>query len=150
MKYLNSLKYNGFNKYGCGTIAIYNALTWANESLVSGLDKNLDKISKMIQEKNQVSSVKYINQALKKLKRKIETEEIEDISIKEIKNHLKNGGSMILLSFNQNERIGHYEFYSYKNGLVFQSDTISSFLEIAKKINTKNKFNLTPEAWFIY
>jgi hypothetical protein len=150
MNYLNSLKYNGFNKYGCGTIAIHNALVWANESLVPSLDKNLDKISKMIKEKNQVSSVKHVSQALKRLKKQIDTETLEEINMKEIKNHLKNEGSMILLSFDENSKIGHYEFYRYKGGLVYQSDTLSSFREIAKKINTKNKFGLTPEAWLVF
>ena len=149
MKYLNSLKYNGFNKYGCGTIAIHNALVWASESLAPTTDKNLEKISKMIKEKNQVSSLKNMSKALKSLKRKIETNSPDEVNINEIKDHLKNHGSILLLTFKENEKVGHYEFYRYKNGLVYESDTLSSFREINKKLKIKNKFNLTPEVWLV-
>lgn len=150
MNYLNSLKRHDYNNYGCGTIAIHNALVWANEMIVPSLNKNLEKIQKMIQEQNYVSTVKHLNMALGKLKRKIETEHQEELSYEDIKTHLKNGGSMILLSFEKDQKVGHYEFYRYENGIIYESDTISSFNKIREKINIKNKFNLTPEAWFIY
>lgn len=150
MKYLNSLKLNGYNDYGCGTIAIHNALVWSKESISPRLEENLNKISKMIKEENHCSSVKNIRTALNKIKKKFEEViEIEGFNFKDIKEHLKNGGSVILLSFEENENIGHYEFYRYENGILYESDIISSFIHLKRKMERKNKYKLTPEAWFI-
>ena len=152
MNYLNSLKYNGYNNYGCGTIALHNAMIWANNSLNKSVDKNLSKIADIIKEENHQSTVGNINKGLQKLKRKkiFENATLEDqVNIQALRDHLKNKGSIILLSFDSKNKVGHYEFYRYENGLVYESDTLSSFREIAKKINTKNQHNLTPEVWFI-
>ena len=147
MDYLNSLKLNGYNQYGCGTIAIHNALLWANELLMPSIDKNLEKISKMIQERNHNSKAKNITDALKRLKKKIDAEHMHQFNINEIISHLKSGGSAIILTFKENETIGHYEFYRYEDGILFESDKITSFIKLKRKTNIKHKY--TPEAWLI-
>jgi len=147
MNYLNSLKLNGYNQYGCGTIAIHNALIWANDLLQPSIDKNLDKISKMIQERNHNSKAKNITDALTKLKKKIESEHMSQFNIDEIISHLKSGGTAIILTFKENEMVGHYEFYRYEKGILFESDKIISFIKLKRKTNIKHKH--TPEAWLI-
>lgn len=152
MTYLNSLKYNGYNEYGCGTIALHNLMVWTNNFITPSLDKNLKKISKMIKENNHESTVKNLHDGIKKLQYKkyfSSSQMLEKVDLYTIKNHLKNNGSLIMLSFDEENQVGHYEFYRYENGLVYESDRLSSFRDIAKKINTNNKFNYTAEVWLI-
>ena len=149
MDYLNSLKLNGYNQYGCGTIAIHNSLLWAKTFLNPSTEKNLEKISKMIKEENHNSTAYYVDVALTKLTKKkiINTKHLKNFNMDSIVEHLKNGGSAIILTFKENEMIGHYEFYRYEDGILFESDKITSFIKLKRKTNINHIH--TPEAWLI-
>lgn len=106
MKMLNSLNPTYRMPYGCGTIAIANALTWKGEAA------NLDFIKKNLQEINFISHSYNFSKALKKQERELEFEEQNEVDIFACLQALDQGKAVILLSWpDPKNPVGHYTFF---------------------------------------
>lgn len=133
--------------FGCGTIAIYNALTWGG--FASAVE--IKRIQYLIKEKNKVSKAKDITEGLDKLGEFIGFEHQEKVDEAACLSALDSGACVILLSWpDQKTHIGHYTFFFKKGEFLFENDKLSAKPYFKRNIQQRCPITKQPtQAWII-
>jgi hypothetical protein len=132
--------------FGCGTIAICNALQYKNKNIDTTLMKG---ISKAIKESQCITKANNMHLGLDK--HSLTFSYIENISFNDIKNHLNLGKSLILLSFDPltiNTGVGHYSFIYGSKKMAYETNKLFCDIDILNRLKVQNNQH-KPIAWLI-
>jgi hypothetical protein len=139
---LNTLNPTYKLPYGCGTVAIANALAWKN------LPADLGSIQYKLEESNFTSYSSKITKTLEKLK--IDFQYQDEVRIEDCLRALDGKQGVIMLSWGKDE-VGHYSFfYRNKYDQMLENDKLSApalFKTLANKRSVKS--NKKAIAWII-
>lgn len=133
--------------FGCGTVAIYNALTWGGFSRAV----EIKRVQYLIKEKNKVSKAKDITDGLSKIGEFLSYEHQEKIDAAACLAALDSGACVIVLSWpDQKTHIGHYTFFHKKGEFLYENDKLSAGVWFKKNIQQKCPLTKqNPQAWII-
>lgn len=134
--------------FGCGTIAIANALNIMQNKQIS--NELLTKIAKAIKEEDRVTYSDDLTKGLKSLK--IKNKVTSDITLMEIKSHLKSKKPLIFLHFNKNNintGIGHYSIVHGSDSMAYDGNDLLCDIDIIHRLSIKNDEH-KPLIWFLF